>query len=840
MKRCKIFILVMLIITQSMTAYALNIGDYRELGTGYTKPTAKFRVNIINQKTNAIITSATSSETISIGTDIPTVYATVGNILDFTNLSIGNQGYPITTLDFQYQSLQETKNDNMITPEALNSLKITTTRACTWEFYLCVKDSAPKSSSGLANWSDNGNHQTLGMPLLDFTDGVWWYFTKIVVVVKAAPLPTSTKAPTATPKPTSTPTKISTATPVLYTATPVIYTATPEPTNTPMPTSTPEPTTPNEPPIAIIDAPSRCMQGQEVNITGIDSYDPDGEIVQYDWSLPGTSSVITVVSGKIKYNSTGQFAIHLTVTDDRGATGSTYVYITVEPPLPEARITTSGKLVENRKVVLNSNTSWSIPAYPIVETKWELLPYTSTVTQDDIKCKDFDFDWTSQYVDNRINCITYGKGMFVALTAKGSGDNKVITSPDGINWTVRSPAPNFYATSIIYGNGLFVAISPQKVMASSDGINWTIGNPATTNEWKSVTYGNGIFVAVSRNGSGNRVMTSTDGLIWTSRVSAADNEWQSVTYGSGLFVAVANTGINRVMTSPDGINWTLRTAAADNSWSSIIYGNGLFVAVAGSGESDKVMTSLDGITWTLRAATSNDSWTSVTYGNGLFVAIAYMGTGSRMMTSQNGINWTARTVNGSSWINVAYGNGVFVVVSVDYYNSQILTSNFIKYNTSSKSALNTLYKKPGTYLAKLTVKNSAGYSDSVSMSIIIKEDAPPLPSAGLLAKVLRDQVDENGIHYAVIEMVDQSTSPDGDELYKWEWAYKYDSDNDGNFAEETYTPITAGIIERTSFNTSKVGKYGIFLKVTEKIPDIDTIPEFVSESDYKKASGWFY
>ena len=46
-------------------------------------------------------------------------------------------------------------------------------------------------------------------------------------------------------------------------------------------------------------------------------------------------------------------------------------------------------------------------------------------------------------------------------------------------------------------------------MTSPDGINWTIRSNPVDNQWFSVAYGNGLWVAVSSSGSGNRVMTSS-------------------------------------------------------------------------------------------------------------------------------------------------------------------------------------------------------------------------------------------------------------------------------------------------------------------------------------------
>ena len=46
--------------------------------------------------------------------------------------------------------------------------------------------------------------------------------------------------------------------------------------------------------------------------------------------------------------------------------------------------------------------------------------------------------------------------------------------------------------------------------AWAGGVTWTARSAAEANSWRGVTYGNGLFVAVSPNGT-NRVMTSPDG-----------------------------------------------------------------------------------------------------------------------------------------------------------------------------------------------------------------------------------------------------------------------------------------------------------------------------------------
>ncbi len=291
-------------------------------------------------------------------------------------------------------------------------------------------------------------------------------------------------------------------------------------------------------------------------------------------------------------------------------------------------------------------------------------------------------NWTSRTsaADNSWYGVTYGNGVFVAVSGSGTG-NRVMTSPDGITWTSRTSAANNFWNSVTYGNGLFVAVSESgtgnRVMTSPDGITWTSRTSAADNSWISVTYGNNLFVAVAYSGINNRVMTSPDGINWTTRTSASNNNWVSVTYGNGLFVAVAATGTNRVMTSPNGINWTTRTPAVDNGWNSVTYGNDLFVAVSSNGSGNRVMTSPNGITWTSRTSAAENSWNSVTYGNSLFVAVSSTGSGNRVMTSPDGIIWTSRTSAASnSWRNVTYGNGLFVASSTSGSSNRVMTSSF--------------------------------------------------------------------------------------------------------------------------------------------------------------------
>lgn len=295
-------------------------------------------------------------------------------------------------------------------------------------------------------------------------------------------------------------------------------------------------------------------------------------------------------------------------------------------------------------------------------------------------------NWTLQNsaADESWQSVAYGNGLFVAV---GRKTQQLMTSPDGIQWTVRNHnCGRVDWNDITYANGLFVAVAANaggnNVMTSPDGINWTLRTGATANSFQSVTYGNGKFVAVASGGSSaHRVMSSSDGILWTSRLSPGGGaySWRGVTFGNGLFVAVASSGGgNRIMTSADGIQWTTNPCPANNSWYSVAYGNGLFVAVAISGNGNRVMTSPDGINWTIRNSAANLDWYDVAYGNGRFVAVASSGQGIRVMSSVNGIDWTSEnSAADNNWKGLCFANGRFVAVSTSGTGNRVMTSSLL-------------------------------------------------------------------------------------------------------------------------------------------------------------------
>lgn len=263
--------------------------------------------------------------------------------------------------------------------------------------------------------------------------------------------------------------------------------------------------------------------------------------------------------------------------------------------------------------------------------------------------------------------IAYGSGTFVAV-----GEYIVLTSPDGVDWTMRPSGSTYVLRSIAYDNGIFVAVGTTSpcgcgdssivILTSPDGIDWTVRSSDASGYLRDVVYGNGIFVTVGAiiDPSGEmRVMTSPDGLTWTVRSAGNSDLLRTIGFGGGTFV-VAGAG-GTILTSHDGINWTVQAADPEYAVDGIAYGAGLFVAVGGGVSGSDIRTSSDGITWTKQASYLSDVILyDVTYSNGVFVVV---GSSGAILTSADGAIWAflpSRTLN--SLFGVAYGNDTFVAV----------------------------------------------------------------------------------------------------------------------------------------------------------------------------------
>ncbi|NGM82634.1 hypothetical protein G5B47_09405 [Paenibacillus sp. 7124] len=158
----------------------------------------------------------------------------------------------------------------------------------------------------------------------------------------------------------------------------------------------------------------------------------------------------------------------------------------------------------------------------------------------------------------------------------------------------------------------------------------------------------------------------------------------------------------------------------------------------------------------------------------------------------------------------------------------------IKYSGSLNgvSDKDVVFKKPGTYKATIYVENIVGYSSTAEITFDIVPDEPPVPYISVPSQAYRDP--DNGNRAAVV-LDDLSFSPDYDYIGHRLWQYRYDSDNDGDFSDESWVILSDANESRVNFNPDKVGRYEIRLTVTEEF-DQPTIDEFVSAADRKSAN----
>jgi hypothetical protein len=139
---------------------------------------------------------------------------------------------------------------------------------------------------------------------------------------------------------------------------------------------------------------------------------------------------------------------------------------------------------------------------------------------------------TMDYPGVSVTGAVYGDGMYVAVGAyypdpqKGSPYPIVITSPDAVKWTMTKVDDQL--NGLTFGNGVFAAISSQGrtstgllqggMITSSDGIIWTTRDTGTKTSYGAVFFCNDRFVAL---GSDGTISTSPDGVNWSNQQPAS-------------------------------------------------------------------------------------------------------------------------------------------------------------------------------------------------------------------------------------------------------------------------------------------------------------------------------
>lgn len=275
---------------------------------------------------------------------------------------------------------------------------------------------------------------------------------------------------------------------------------------------------------------------------------------------------------------------------------------------------------------------------------------------------------------NDLLAITYGRGQFVAVGANGT----VITSPDGIRWTVETTDTNVPLTAVTSSPALFVAAGGidnknAVILTSTDGHTWTNRYSAENTSIVALANDGGRYVAVgwTIQQSGDLdglILVSTDGEDWRRVKSPVQNRLVDILYANGLFLA---TNGNRILASPDGENWSRQLPEAQAVYQLLYTGTGYFAVgeqTTTPGFPERALyQSPDGETWTpVPVAPSEEIRFSRRLANApsgyLLLGETARGTGY-IMSSPDGINWITRYDSHVPLNGIACGSGRCVTVA---------------------------------------------------------------------------------------------------------------------------------------------------------------------------------
>ena len=172
--------------------------------------------------------------------------------------------------------------------------------------------------------------------------------------------------------------------------------------------------------------------------------------------------------------------------------------------------------------------------------------------------------------------VTWGAGRFVAVgSTSNSSEAATAISEDGLTWMGRAVAMSSSLSDVVWSNGQFIAVGEGgKVLTSLDGVTWTVRSSLLQN-LHGIAAGEGRLIVVGETG----IATSMDGLVWTDRLAASG--LKAVVWNGIQFVATMAAGT--IYTSSDGIDWLMRPVADAESLNAIAWNDGRFVTVGNGG-----------------------------------------------------------------------------------------------------------------------------------------------------------------------------------------------------------------------------------------------------------------
>lgn len=267
-----------------------------------------------------------------------------------------------------------------------------------------------------------------------------------------------------------------------------------------------------------------------------------------------------------------------------------------------------------------------------------------------------------------ITALNYSSGL--SLFFAGCSDGNIITSPDGITWTLRTSGVGSQINQFASSGSLVVAVGAGGVITTSPtGVTWTVKTQQTGASLNGVAYSPTATIPWYAIGTGIQ-MTSADGLAWVTSCSLTPGK-RNIIYSStdSQYVICGSNGF--LATTPDLITFTGRVSAlpttAFNAGAYGVNGGTHAYVIVGAitGGNGAIQTSTDsGVTWTsYNSGVGNNVLNDVVYFSAVSLWVA-CGAGGRVTSSPDGAAWTAPAALAGSpaFLALAFNGSILVVV----------------------------------------------------------------------------------------------------------------------------------------------------------------------------------
>lgn len=511
-----------------------------------------------------------------------------------------------------------------------------------------------------------------------------------------------------------------------------VYKSTAPPPKDPPPTST------NNPPVAVIDVSDKNVsKGDTIYVNGNDSYDPDGDSLEYFWSISpstGWSGNLSGASGgSITIEESGSYDIKLIVSDgELGDEDEETVGALNGPPV--ARLSMPSSVFQGGTVTLNGSSSYDPDGDPL-DYDWDISPSSG---------------WSGSLSGPAPSITFTEEGEYTVDLEVDDGEMSDSDS-DTIEVTNTPPVAVIDIPSYIE-QGLDIEIESDSYDEDEEygdtfTFDWTLKYINEDGTKTDVTPG------VEIKGPDQDLTKETNNLYFDKYGN----------YELSLYVE-DSWGKNDTETITFEVKPAIPTAYFE--FYDSYYKQNRLVQIDGTGSTGSVRYPVD---------FSKTEWQYV---------------------PPAGVNANQAKVESSTDL--------------------------------SKRRL--IFKEPGNWKVRMRVTNTVGnQSEWFERQIGINSDTYPIVDFKVDSSVTRDA---NNQKKAAIKLQDLTVSNDMDIISKRRWTYKFDSDNDGSFVDESWVTLSDTNNPTPTLYSDRVGNYIFELYVEESFGQ-PTLSQFIMSGDLR-------